>query len=136
MTMTMTRNRWPVLAFLFISFLPSWVLAGQNKIATDLRVGDPTSIVDVIVQFKELPTEADHGRIHEHGGTLKSELPIVKGALYSVPGSERLLNQSPRARSKRTGDGQRSHLGDPASYQLKDEIQNSRHEPLAWPSGI
>src|SRR5205807_7382596 len=93
----MTRNRWQVLAFLFVSFLPSWAFAGQDKIATDLHAADPTSTVDVIMQFKELPTEADHRKLREHGGTLKSELPLVKGALYSVPAyALRALSEDPQ----------------------------------------
>ncbi len=70
--MTMTRNRWQILAFLFSSFLSSWALAGQDKIAPDLQRADPTSIVDVIVQFKDVPTEAEHERVRRHGATLKS----------------------------------------------------------------
>src|SRR5260370_18333601 len=55
------------------------------KISSELRRRDSDRDVDVIVQFQHVPTEAHHQKIRNHGGALKTDLPIVKGALYSIP---------------------------------------------------
>jgi serine protease AprX len=71
--------------------------AGASKISPDLLQADPDSTVDIIVQFTGVPTETDHQRIREHGAELKKELPVVKGALYSVPARKlEGLSKNPR----------------------------------------
>lgn len=59
--------------------------ARHAKISGDLEQADPSSMVDVIVQFKQPPTEAHHRRIRSRGGVYKKSLDLVKGSLYSVP---------------------------------------------------
>lgn len=58
------------------------------KIAPDLKTGDPSSVVDVIVQFNHAPTDAEHQKVASRGGTLKTTLGITNGALYSVPAGQ------------------------------------------------
>src|SRR2546428_1044974 len=71
--------------------------AGSSKLSPDLLQADPDSTVDIIVQFTGVPTETDHQRIREHGAELKKELPVVKGALYSVPARKlEGLSENPR----------------------------------------
>jgi len=41
--------------------------------------------VDVIIQFKQTPTNAHHQKVHNKGGALKTNLDFIKGAHYSVP---------------------------------------------------
>src|SRR5205823_11974967 len=64
------------------------------KIARDLDGANPSSFVDVIIQFKQTPTEAQHQRVRDKGGKDKAILHLVKGGVYSVPASnlEKLAN--------------------------------------------
>jgi hypothetical protein len=64
------------------------VFAGSPKIAKDLDNIDSEALVDVIVQFKQVPTEAHHKKITDRGGQLKRELGLIKGSHYSVPASK------------------------------------------------
>src|SRR2546427_3930428 len=50
-------------------------LKGRGKGAT----------IDVIVQYKVTPTDAQHLRVQGRGGALKRKLDVIKGAHYSVP---------------------------------------------------
>jgi len=56
------------------------VLAKHPKMAPDLEGVDPSSTVDVIVQFTHVPTARHHAMVTSRGGTLKAPLDIVKGA--------------------------------------------------------
>jgi serine protease AprX len=60
------------------------VLAKHPKIAPDLEGVDPSSTVDVIVQFAHVPTASHHAMVTSRGGTLKAQLDIVKGAAYRI----------------------------------------------------
>lgn len=62
--------------------------AGSHKISKDLRGKDPSSQVDVIVQFDHAPTAKYHQKIVDRGGKLKRELGNFKGAVYTMPVSE------------------------------------------------
>ena len=69
-----------------ILLLASTLMFAQHpKIAMDLDSADPSSNVDVIVQFKHAPTEAHHQKIRARGGVHKRNLDLVKSSLYSVP---------------------------------------------------
>jgi len=72
----------------------SCAFARHPKIAPDLGGVDRTSKVDVIIQFKHVPTEAQHQKVRNQGGMLRAPFELLKGALYSVPASalERLAN--------------------------------------------
>ena len=49
--------------------LVSLAYAGGPKISPDLRMLDPDSTVDVIVQYKHAPTAAHHKKIADKGGS-------------------------------------------------------------------
>lgn len=55
------------------------------KIARDLERANPAATVDVIVQFRQAPTAAHHGKVTTRGGRLKTALGIVRGGHYSLP---------------------------------------------------
>jgi serine protease AprX len=61
--------------------------AQRSKIAPDLARIDTRSKVNVIVQFKHVPTEAQHMKVRNQGGRLTMRLGRVKAGLYSVPAS-------------------------------------------------
>ncbi len=50
----------------------------QKNTANDVKV-------DVIIQFKQVPTNAQHQKVRDKGGVLKTKLDIIKGGHYSVP---------------------------------------------------
>jgi len=72
-------------AFLLSTCLAGALFAGDGKLAKDLESLDPASNVNVIVQFKEAPTEAHHQKIRARGDLHKGNLELVKGSLYSMP---------------------------------------------------
>ncbi len=37
------------------------------------------------MQYRQMPTDVNHQKVRNHGGTLKSKLDVVKGAVYTVP---------------------------------------------------
>ena len=75
-------------AFLrFIIFLlaASLAFAGSPKISKDLEGLEPGAFVDVIVQFKKAPSEADFGAVRGRGATEKKRLPLIKSGVFSLP---------------------------------------------------
>ena len=58
------------------------VFAKHPKIAEDLDAADPSSNVDVIVQFRQTPTEAHHQKVRVGGGLHKKSLDLVVGPLF------------------------------------------------------
>jgi len=65
----------------------SFAFAQRPKISPDLGGINPKSKVNVIVQFKHVPTEAHHRKVRNLGGALMRRLDLVKGAMYTVPAS-------------------------------------------------
>ncbi len=60
----------------------------KHKLSKDLDAMQGASkgpIVDVIIQFKQAPTDAQHAKVQAKGGVLKTKLDVIKGAHYSVP---------------------------------------------------
>ena len=72
-------------AFFLSTCLAGAAFAGNGRLAKELESLDPASNVDVIVQFKQAPTEAHHQKVRARGGLHKRSLDLVKGSLYSVP---------------------------------------------------
>jgi serine protease AprX len=84
-----TKVRMKKTFVLFLSaFLTSGLCAGSGKLAKDLEALDPAANVDVIVQFKQAPTEVQHQRVMSRGGVHKKALDLIKGALYSIPANK------------------------------------------------
>jgi len=60
----------------------------KHKLSKDLdalKGSHGGATVDVIIQFNQTPTAADHRKVHNKGGVLKTKLDVIKGAHYSVP---------------------------------------------------
>jgi hypothetical protein len=58
---------------------------GAGKLDPELKDLSSDQAVDVIVQFKSAPTEAQHRRVLAHGGQLKETLDIIRAAHCAVP---------------------------------------------------
>jgi serine protease AprX len=56
-----------------------------SKDLEELKNRSSGTTVDVIIQFSQVPTDAQHGKVQAKGGVLKTKLDVVKGAHYSVP---------------------------------------------------
>ncbi len=63
------------------------IVSAHPKISNNLENLSPESTVDVIVQFKSTPTEANHNRVRAHGGMLKSRLDTVRAGSYRINAS-------------------------------------------------
>ena len=70
-----------------ITLATGLAFAGPSKISRDLEGKDPKATVDVIVQFKQAPSEADHERIRGRSGRVKTRLDSIRGGAYSLPAS-------------------------------------------------
>lgn len=60
----------------------------KHKLSKDLdalKGGHNGATVDVIIQFKQTPTDAHHQKVQNYGGVLRDKLDFIKGAHYSVP---------------------------------------------------
>lgn len=59
----------------------------RHKLSKDLEGFEDShgATVDVIIQFKKVPTAAQHAKVQGKGGVLKKNLDIIKGAHYTVP---------------------------------------------------
>src|ERR1041385_8645459 len=71
----------------------------KHKLSKDLdalKRGHNGAAVDVIIQFNQTPTDAQHQKVANKGGVLKTKLNVIKGAHYSVPaGSLQTLADDP-----------------------------------------
>src|SRR5215469_4598529 len=61
------------------------VAFAHPKVAPDLDGRNPSDTVDVIVQFKQQPTEAQHRKVRDRGGVLHRGLDVIRGGHYSMP---------------------------------------------------
>src|ERR1035441_9646773 len=73
------------LVFLLSTLVTSSLIAGSGKLAKELESLDPAANVDVIVQFKPAPTEADHQSVLRVCGKLKHEFGVIRARHYSIP---------------------------------------------------
>jgi len=70
---------------LTIAFTASAARAASATLSPELRSLETGPDVEVIVQYKATPTEANHARVAALGGKLHSAMRNVKAAHYTVP---------------------------------------------------
>ena len=70
----------------FLLGMPAF--AKHPKLAPDLEGVDPSSTVDVIIQFTHVPAARHHAMVMNRGGYLKARLDVVKGAAYRIQRSQ------------------------------------------------
>src|SRR5690348_955528 len=73
-----------VRAVLLITLSVTLVRAGL-KVAPDLVTSAAGTETKVIVQFRHAVRAADHQKIQQHGGSLRSELETINAASYTMP---------------------------------------------------
>jgi serine protease AprX len=61
--------------------------AGRGKLSRDLDGKQPSDQVNVIVQFKRLPTATNHKAVLHRGGKLRRELKFLRSGAYTLPAS-------------------------------------------------
>src|SRR5947207_2615779 len=67
-----------------------------NKLAAEFLKIAPETTLDVIVQFRRVPTETNHRKIHARGGQWKQNLDVIRAAHYSISAKElESLSQDP-----------------------------------------
>ncbi len=74
-----------LLRSLILMLTAGLAFAGSPKISKDLEGKKAGDTVDVIVQFREAPTEKHHEKLKKKRGRLKEELELVQGGVYSIP---------------------------------------------------
>ena len=72
---------------LAISLTAMMAWGGDEKLAPELRARTGGQDVEVIVQYKVAPAEAQHQRVAAIGGKFHGEMSHVKAAHYTVPAS-------------------------------------------------
>jgi serine protease AprX len=77
-----------VLFFLSIFSITAQNVKPNPKLSADLAVGDGQAASDIIVQWKQKPTEVQHQKVLSRGGTLHRGFSNVSSAAYSLPSSE------------------------------------------------
>src|SRR4029077_9298363 len=61
--------------------------AGRAKLSKDLEGKQPSDQLNVIVQFRNLPTAKQHNAVLKRGGNLHRELTLMHSGAYSIPAS-------------------------------------------------
>jgi len=61
--------------------------AATPKVSSDLQGLRASAHVNVIIQYRQAPTAANHQKVIRQGGALQRELGVVKAGAYSLPGS-------------------------------------------------
>lgn len=67
-----------------MALLTTGLAAASSKLSKELQ-NPGGAAIDVIVQYKQIPTDAQHGVIKSKKGLLKHKLDLVKGAVYNIP---------------------------------------------------
>jgi serine protease AprX len=71
-------------------------LAAGSKLPDELRNIAPETSVDVIVQYRQQPTEVNHSRVSALGGEFKRSLEVIRAAHYSISaGQLEALSEDP-----------------------------------------
>src|ERR1035438_7420210 len=71
-------------------------LAAGHKLPDELQNIAPETSVDVIVQYRQQPTEVNHSRVSALGGEFKRSLEIIRAAHYSISaGQLEALSEDP-----------------------------------------
>jgi serine protease AprX len=65
----------------------TWSFAGPRKISKDLQKQSSEQWVNVIVQYKVLPNQAQFDGVVARGGLLQLSLPLINAAAFAVKGS-------------------------------------------------
>ena len=63
-------------------------MGGQQKLSSDLQSLSSAANVEVIVQYRAVPTDAHHQKVGKLGGKLTRKMDFIRSAHYSVPASE------------------------------------------------
>ncbi len=79
--------RYLTIISLFVCSFNAAYAAGA-KLDPALKDIDSNQSVEVIVQFRNAPTETQHRLVLAHRGQLKENLGIIRAAHYSVPGNQ------------------------------------------------
>ena len=110
--------------------------AGSPKISRDLKAKEASGQVDVIVQFRSVPTAAHHQKVFNRGGKLKRQLGRFKGAAYTMPASELEDLASDPAVLYITPDRKLhgASTGQPAA--VLDFHNETINAPVAWAQGL
>src|ERR1051326_2376323 len=79
------KHRMIFSACIVFLLLPVLTLASSPKIAPDLTGIDSNSIVNVIVQFHQVPDNSPRAQSPQLGGVQQAGLGLIQGALISIP---------------------------------------------------
>jgi len=79
------KNRKLSVLILLVTFISSAMWAKDHKLAPDLSTDSSSDQVNVIVQFKHTPGEVHKDKIRSKGGSVDSDLSLVKGVSGKLP---------------------------------------------------
>ena len=70
--------------FLSLVLFSSLAFAQSAKLSPELQKASPEALVDVIVQYKEVPTAAQFEKVRSaHGAELRHALPLIRSGAFS-----------------------------------------------------
>jgi serine protease AprX len=64
------------------------IVTAQSKFSPELENVESAGAIDVIVQYRQNPTDVQHQRVLSRGGELRRELSVIHAAHYSIPARE------------------------------------------------
>ena len=59
--------------------------AGSEKLSSELKTKNSGPDLDVIVQYKSVPTDTQHQSVGKRGGKLLDKMDLIKAGHYTVP---------------------------------------------------
>ncbi|MGA3195801.1 MAG: S8 family peptidase [Terriglobales bacterium] len=111
--------------------------AGTQKLAPELQNRRDSGNIDVIVQFHSPLTAQHHRMVASHGGKLKTELVVVKSAVYSIPASSlKDLARNPEVAYISPDRPVRGMGTASTSTVTLDYHTDTANAPYAWGTGL
>src|SRR5260370_18363835 len=57
----------------------------SSRLSRDLQTLGQNDVVDVIIQYKAVPSSAQYNNVHAQGGIDKAQLHFIKAAAFTLP---------------------------------------------------
>jgi serine protease AprX len=114
----------------------SLAFAGTHKMSKDLEGKKSSDMVNVIVQFNQVPSTRHHQKVLNRGGKLKRQLGHFRGAAYAIPASQlaSLANDPEVTYISPDRPLRGASTGSPVA--LLDYHTDAVNAPAAWQQGL
>jgi len=114
----------------------SLAFAGTHKMSNDLAGKKSSDMVNVIVQFNQVPTSRHHQKVADRGGKLRRQLGRFRGAAYSIPASQLASLAADPEVTYISPDRPLSAASTGSPTAILDYHTDAVNAPAAWAQGL